>query len=253
MKLQFLSAGRIRLKKSIYIKSADRSETFEAPVSSALIRHSQGNVLFDTGCHPSVVEHGEERWGPLMKVMTPVMRAEETLLPSLAAVGVNPGDVDVVVCSHLHPDHCGCNAFFKKATIVVHSNEFEAAQAPGAEAAGYLRADWDHGQPTDLIKGERDVFGDGKLILIPLPGHTPGTMGATVHLDRDGSFLLVSDAVSLRENLDTDTVPRNTWNAEALLKSFEEIRRIEKSGATVICGHDDAQWQSLRKGVEAYE
>ena len=72
MKLHFLSAGRIRLKKSIYIKTADRSETFEAPVSSALIRHQQGNVLFDTGCHPSVVEHGEERWGPLMKVMTPL-------------------------------------------------------------------------------------------------------------------------------------------------------------------------------------
>ncbi len=90
-------------------------------------------------------------------------------------------------------------------------------------------------------------------MLIPLPGHTPGTMGAAVHLDRDGPFLLVSDAVSLRENLDTDTAPRNTWNAEALLQSYAEIRRIEKSGATVVCGHDDAQWQSLRKGAEAYE
>ena len=253
MKLQFLSAGRVRLKKSIYVKIADRSETFEAPVSSALIRHKQGNVLFDTGCHPSVVEHCEERWGPLMKVMTPVMRAEDTLLPSLSCVGVHPDDIDVVVNSHFHPDHCGCNQFFRKATIMVHSREIEAANAPAAEIAGYLRADWDHGQPTDAIEGERDVFGDGKVVLIPLPGHTPGTMGAQVNLDRDGSFLLVSDAVSLRENLDADTVPRNTWNAEALLKSFAEIRRIEKAGATVICGHDDAQWQSLRKGAEAYE
>jgi len=112
MKLQFLSAGRLRLKKSVYIKSADRSETFEAPVISALIRHKQGNVLFDTGCHPSVVEHGEQRWGSLMKVMTPVMRAEDTLLPNLACVGVNPDDIDIVVCSHFHPDHCGCNQFF---------------------------------------------------------------------------------------------------------------------------------------------
>jgi glyoxylase-like metal-dependent hydrolase (beta-lactamase superfamily II) len=253
MKLQFLPAGRVRLKKSVYIKTADRSETFEAPVSSALIRHRQGNVLFDTGCHPSVVEHGDERWGSLMKVMTPVMRAEDTLLPSLACVGVNPDDIDVVVCSHFHPDHCGCNQFFGKATVLVHAREIEAANAPGAEAAGYLRADWDHGQPTDAVTGERDVFGDGKLVLVPLPGHTPGTMGAVVHLDRDGQFLLVSDAVSLRENLDTDTAPRNTWNAEALLNSYSEIRRIEKLGATVVCGHDDAQWQSLRKGVEAYE
>jgi N-acyl homoserine lactone hydrolase len=253
MKLQFLAAGRLRLKKSVYIKSADRSETFEVPVSSALIRHAQGNVLFDTGCHPSVVEHGEQRWGSLMKVMTPLMRADETLLPSLACVGVQPDDIDVIVNSHFHPDHCGCNEFFRKATVMVHASEIEAANAPGAEAAGYLRADFDHGQPTDAVSGERDVFGDGKLILIPLPGHTPGTMGAAVHLDRDGSFLLTSDAVSLRENLDTDTVPRNTWNADALLNSFAEIRRIEKAGATVVCGHDAAQWQSLRKGPEAYE
>jgi N-acyl homoserine lactone hydrolase len=253
MKLQFISAGRLRLKKSIYDRSADRSATFEAPVSSALIRHKQGNVLFDTGCHPSVVEHGERRWGSLMKVMTPVMGAQDTLLPNLACVGINPDDIDVVVNSHFHPDHCGCNAFFRKATIIAHTREIEAAKAQGAETAGYLRADWDHGQKTDEVDGERDVFGDGKLVLIPLPGHTPGTMGASVHLDRDGSFLLVSDAVSLRANLDADTVPRNTWNAGALLNSFGEIRRIEKSGATIICGHDDAQWQGLRKGAEAYE
>jgi N-acyl homoserine lactone hydrolase len=253
MKLQFHSAGRLRLKKSVYIKGADRSETFEAPVISALIRHKQGNVLFDTGCHPSVVEHGEERWGSLMKVMTPVMRAEDTLLPSLACVGVGPDDIDVVVNSHFHPDHCGCNQFFRKATILAHAREIEAAKAAGAEAAGYLRADWDHEQSIDPVNGERDVFGDGKLVLIPLPGHTPGSLGAAVHLDRDGSFLLASDAVSLRESLDTDTSPRNTSNADALLNSYGEIRRIEKSGATVICGHDDAQWQSLRKGGEAYE
>ena len=253
MKLHFVSAGRLRLKKSIYDKTADRSETFEAPVSSALIRHRQGNVLFDTGCHPSVVEHGEARWGSLMKVMTPVMRAEDTLLPNLACVGVTPDDIDVVVNSHFHPDHCGCNEFFKKATVLVHAREIEAANAPGAEAAGYLRADWDHGQTTDAVNGERDVFGDGRLVLIPLPGHTPGTMGAKVNLDSGGSFLLASDAVSLRQNLDADTVPRNTWNAEALLKSFAEIRRIEQSGATIVCGHDEAQWQGLRKGAEAYE
>ena len=252
MRLHFITAGRLRLKRSIYDPAADRSETFEAPVSSALVRHRQGNVLFDTGCHPSVVEHAEERWGSLIKVMRPVMRAEDTLLPNLACAGISPDDIDVVVNSHFHPDHCGCNQFFRKATIMAHTSEIAAAKAPEAEKAGYLRSDWDHDQPTDAVSGERDVFGDGKLLLLPLPGHTPGTMGAQVNLERDGSFLLVSDAVSLRANLDADTAPRNTWNAVALLKSYGEIRRIEKAGATVICGHDEAQWQSLRKGPDAY-
>ncbi len=78
-------------------------------------------------------------------------------------------------------------------------------------------------------------------------------MGALVALERDGQFLLASDTVSLRSSLDTGVLPRNTWNAEALLKSWDEVRRIEARGATVICGHDDAQWQTLRKGADAYE
>ena len=253
MKLNFLSAGRLRMKKSIYIPGADRSETIDLPVSSALIRHKQGNVLFDTGCHPSVVDHAEERWGALAKMMKPIMGADEMLLPSLACVGLGPDDIDIVVNSHFHTDHCGCNQFFGKATILAHAKEVEAAKTPGAETAGYVRADWDCGQPMETVNGEKDIFGDASVVLVPLPGHTPGTLGALVNLDRDGQFLLASDAISLRHSLDTDTAPRNTWNAEALLKSFEEVRRIEKSGATVICGHDDLQWQSLRKGNEGYE
>jgi glyoxylase-like metal-dependent hydrolase (beta-lactamase superfamily II) len=253
MKLNFLAAGRLRMKKSVYIPGVDRSETIDLPVSSALIRHKQGNVLFDTGCHPSVVDHAEKRWGPLAEVMKPLMSANETLLPGLACVGLGPDDIDIVVNSHFHPDHCGCNQFFRKATILAHGREIEAAKAPGAETAGYLRADWDYGQPIETVNGEKDLFGDASVVLVPLPGHTPGTLGALVSLDRNGQFMLASDSVSLRQSLDTDTAPRNTWNVEEQLKTFEEIRRIERAGATVICGHDDKQWQSLRKGNEGYE
>jgi len=253
MKLNFLSAGRLRIKKSIYVAGADRSETIDLPVSSALIRHRQGNVLFDTGCHPSVVDHAEERWGQLAKVMKPLMSAEDTLLPGLACVRLEPDDIDIVVNSHFHPDHCGCNQFFRKATILAHAKEIEAAKAPGAESAGYLRVDWDYGQPIEPVDGEKDLFGDSSVVLMPLPGHTPGTLGSLVSLDCEGQFLLASDAVSLRQSLDTDTAPRNTWNVDEQLRTFAEVRRIEKGGARVICGHDDQQWQSLRKGSEGYE
>lgn len=253
MKLNFLTAGRLRMKKSIYVPGADRSDTIDLPVSSALIRHKQGNVLFDTGCHPSVVDDAENRWGPLAKVMKPLMSAHETLLPSLACTGLAPDDIDIVVNSHFHPDHCGCNQFFKKATFIAHAKEIEAARAPNAEAAGYLAADWDYGQPIEAVSGEKDLFGDSSVVLLPLPGHTPGTLGALVGLDRDGEFLLASDAVSLRQNLDADAAPRNTWNVDQQLNTYGQIRRIEKRGAKVICGHDDQQWQSLRKESQGYE
>jgi glyoxylase-like metal-dependent hydrolase (beta-lactamase superfamily II) len=253
MKLNFLAAGRLRMKKSVYVPGAERSEMIELPVSSVLIRHKQGNVLFDTGCHPSVVDHAEDRWGSLAKVMNPIMTSDQTLLSSLSCTGVGPDDIDIVVNSHFHPDHCGCNQFFKKATIFAHTKEIEAAKASNAEAMGYLKADWETGQPIEAVNGEKDIFGDSSVVLVPLPGHTPGTLGALVGLDRDGQFLLASDSVSLRRNLDADVAPRNTWNVDEQLKTFEEVRRIEKGGVTIICGHDDRQWQSLRKGPEGYE
>jgi N-acyl homoserine lactone hydrolase len=253
MRMHVLSGGRLRMRKNIFLPDADRSETIELSVPCMLLRHVRGNVLFDTGCHPSVPENPEERWGGLARLMTPIMQAGDNVINALEHIGLKPEDVDVVVCSHLHPDHCGCNAFFKRATFMIHAREVEAARAPGAETAGYLAAEWDHPMPIDLIAGERDLFNDGRIVLIPLPGHTPGTVGARVELERSGIFLLASDTVSRRETLDQGIVPRNTWNADALVKSLAEVKRMEAGGATVLCGHDDRQWAGLRKGADAYD
>jgi glyoxylase-like metal-dependent hydrolase (beta-lactamase superfamily II) len=241
------------MRKSIFLPQAERSETIELPVSSALLRHAQANVLFDTGCHPAVPEDPEGRWGGLAKLMVPIMQPGEHVLTGLAGLGLSPDDIDVVVNSHLHPDHCGCNAFFRKATFLIHTDELAAARAPGSEASGYLTADWDQPMPIDEVKGQRDMFGDGRIVLLPLPGHTPGSLGALAQLERSGTFMLAGDTVSLRETLDTGIIPRNTWNADALAKSLAEVRRIEASGATILCSHDAGQWAGLRKGANAYE
>ena len=253
MKMHLLSGGRLRMRKSIFMPDVDKSETIELSVPCALLRHAQGNVLFDTGCHPSVAEQTEARWGGLARLMTPIMAPGDNVVNALGGIGLSCNDIDVVICSHLHPDHCGCNTFFKRATFIVHRKEVEAARAEGALAQGYIAAEWEHGAPIDTIDGQRDIFGDGRIVLVPLPGHTPGTTGALVRLDRSGEFFLASDTVSFRSTLDTGVVPKNTWNADALVKSLAEIRRIERTGATVICGHDAGQWKSLRTGQDAYE
>ncbi len=253
MKMHFLSGGRLRMRKNIFLPAAERSETIELPVSSVLLRHGQANVLFDTGCHPTVAEAPEARWGGLAKLMVPIMQPGEHVLTGLAALGLAPEDIDVVINSHLHPDHCGCNEFFRNATFLVHAEEMAAARAPGSEAMGYIAVDWNLPMPVDEIAGQRDVFGDGRVVLLPLPGHTPGSIGALTRLERSGTFLLAGDTVSLRETLDTDIIPRNSWNGDVLLKSLAEIRRIEASGATIVCSHDAAQWATLRKGADAYD
>jgi len=253
MKMHVLSAGRLRVSKSMYDAGAPRGETLDVPVSSVLLRHSQGNVLFDTGFHPAAAEDAQARWGNLAKVMTPSSKPGDNVVNALAETGLRCDDIDVVVCSHLHADHCGCNTFFQRATFVIHAKEVEAARAPDAAKLGYLAAEWEQAAPLEVLDGQRDLFGDGRIVLLPLPGHTPGTTGALVALNKSGEFLLASDTVSLRSTLDTGIIPRNTRDPEALAKSLAEVRRIEAHGATILCGHDEAQWQTLRKGADAYE
>jgi N-acyl homoserine lactone hydrolase len=251
--MHILSGGRLAMRKRVYLPDADPDATIELPVLSILLRHAQGNVLFDTGCHPSLAEGAEARWGGMAKFIKPIMGPSDNVLAGLSGLGLSADDIDVVVNSHLHPDHCGCNAFFRKATVIVHALDLEAARAADSLARGYLAIEWDHPLPMETMSAERDLFGDGRIVLIPLPGHTRGSTGALVGLDRSGQFLLAADALSLRASLDRHIVPRNTWNAEMFLASLAEIRRLEKGGATLVCGHDAQQWETLRKGVEAYD
>jgi N-acyl homoserine lactone hydrolase len=253
MKMHALSGGRLRMRKNIYLPDAERGETIDLPISAFLLRHQQGNVLFDSGCHPSIAENAETRWGGMAKVLNPIFGPDDNVIGDLRRIGLAPDDVDVVICSHLHPDHCGCNAFFRKATFICHAEELAAARAPDAATKGYLPIEWDHPMGFEEITGERDVFGDDRIVVIPVPGHTPGTMVALVNLDRSGSFLLASDSVALKVHLDREVLPKNTWDVDLALASLAKIKRIEAGGATVLCGHDDAQWATLKKGGEAYD
>jgi glyoxylase-like metal-dependent hydrolase (beta-lactamase superfamily II) len=253
MKMHFLSGGRLRMRARTYYPGADREAMFELPVSCTLLRHAQGNVLFDSGCHPGVVDDAAGHWGALAVRMEPLHGATDNVVAQLALAGVAADDIDAVICSHLHTDHCGCNSFFPRASVIVHAAELAAARADTDAANGYYAADWDTGQRFDELTGARDVFGDGALTLLPLPGHSPGMTVAHVVLPRDGAFVLASDAVPVAVNLDQRFAPRNSWNMELTLAGFAEIARLQADGARVIYGHDDAQWQGLRKGAEWYD
>jgi glyoxylase-like metal-dependent hydrolase (beta-lactamase superfamily II) len=251
--MHVLSGGRLRMKKNVYVPVAGADELVELPVMCFLLRHPQGNVLFDTGCHPTIAAAPEVRWGGMAKFMVPIFGARENVVDELAKLELAPDDIDLVVNSHLHTDHCGCNEFFRKATLVCHERELETARSAGAEKRGYLAVDWQHPMTTDPLTGQRDLFGDGRIVLVPVPGHTAGSIGALVALDRSGTFFLAADAVALREILDHDHAARNNWNQDQALASLAEIRRIEGQGATIVCGHDAAQWDALRKGAHAYD
>jgi N-acyl homoserine lactone hydrolase len=252
MKMHLLSGGRLRMRRSVYHPGAAKEETMELPVSCALLRHPRGNVLFETGCSPEAAVDPETRWGGMARVMVPIFSPADTVVAQLPNLGLSADDIDVVVCSHLHPDHCGCNAHFHRATIFCHATELEAARADGALKMGYLPGEWDQPQGFSTFDGQHDLFGDGRIVLLPMPGHTPGMTTLLATLERDGRFLLASDAAAVSANLAQRSAPRNSWNLDRATDALIEIARIQASGTEVIFGHDDSQWQRLRHGEAFY-
>ena len=139
MKMHILSGGRVRIRKSIYFPGADRSETIELPVSCVLLRHPQGNVLFDTGCHPSVAENPEARWGGHRQAdgadhaaRRQCHRGPRRHRPRRLATSTSScARTCIRTIAAATPSS-------RRATFVIHARELEAARAPEAEASGYL-------------------------------------------------------------------------------------------------------------------
>lgn len=202
--------------------------------SCYLIRHGEDYLLWDTGIDASA------KGKPLDRNAGFDFTLDKTLVEQLAELGIGPEKIGRVGISHYHFDHSGQAASFAQATLLIGKGDFEAlkAGAPGTDARPL--AHWVSGPgKVEAVSGDKDVFGDGRVVMLDLPGHTPGHHGLLVRLSGGPTLLLTGDLAHFRENYDSDGVPRfNTDRADTLasLDRFKKIVGVE--GATVIVQHD---------------
>ena len=150
-------------------------ETFTVPFHVFLVEHDQGLVLFDLGAHPDLAHDPRSRLGAAADDFDVRITPEDDIIPQLAKIGVQPDDIAIVALSHLHYDHCGGIEFFPKAKFLVQEIELRFAHWPGVyQRSIYVPADFDHPVAWRELRGTHDVFGDGRVVLHPTPGHTPG-------------------------------------------------------------------------------
>jgi len=255
LKLYAMSCGRIRSRKKIYIPSAPKEEYVEAPMPVFLVKHPGGNLLFDTGPNPEVFINADAVWGGLAKAFQPIGDKDSGVVAQLKnRLGLAPDDISYVVNSHLHFDHSGGNRFFPDATFLVSQRELECARRPDLEGKGYFRAEWDLPLNYRTVEGELDVFGDGRIIIYPMPGHTPGHQAMLVRLEKHDPILLSGDSAAFRENFEQRVLPLNHLNKEEARLSIDRLHELmAKQKTMIIYGHDEEQWKSLKKAPAYYE
>lgn len=108
--------------------------------------------------------------------------------------------------------------------------------------------------PVTKLEGDHDVFGDGSVVLISTPGHTPGHQSLLVRLPKTGAIVLSGDAVHFQSNWENRRVPGGNFNKEQTLASMQRIADIlAKEHAQLWINHDKPQSDAQKKSPEFYE
>ena len=211
MRLHPLTCGWLTGKRGGFLEG-ERGE-LRVPVLAWLVEHPKGTLLFDAGMHPAAAVDPVARLGFLAELFRVELGRDETVGPRLRERNVDPGRVDWLVNSHLHFDHAGGNAEVPNARLVIQRREWEAGGDPDlARRNGFAPQDYELGHELVLVDGEHDVFGDGRVVCLPTPGHTPGHQSLRVRLET-GEFVLASDACYLRQTLEALHLPEEIGRA----------------------------------------
>jgi N-acyl homoserine lactone hydrolase len=241
-KLFAFTCGHLTIPTAFML--AGREGATRVPITSYLIDHPRGRVLFDSGLHVDTLHSPAEHIGDVLAAFHQFdYGTGEDIAARLTSIDVDPASITHVINSHLHFDHCGGNALLPNATVVVQRPELDAAKG-GGEVKGYVTADFDTGQPWQLINGEHDFFGDGSVVLIPTYGHTPGHQSVRVRTENK-EFVLCGDACYLKEALDTMTLPGIIADSDGVTRAFQLFRDLQSEGATIMYGHDLEFWQTI--------
>ncbi len=253
LKIYAMACGYLEFDRSLFFPDIEKGGRWTIPVPSYLICHPRGNVLFDTGVHCQAIHDPEGRLGFLAKIFAVRSQEDHEIVSQLARLGMRPDEIRYVVNSHFHFDHAGGNEFFPKATFLVQKKEMEGARDPEvAKKNGFDPKDFDHPLDYQLVDGEQDIFGDGRLILLPTHGHTPGHQSLRIRVSKDTELVLAGDACYTRENMDRNVLPRVAWQEEEMYRSLDLLRKLrDQKGAFLLYGHDPGQWQEIPHAPQA--
>jgi N-acyl homoserine lactone hydrolase len=238
------------------------------PVPAFLIRHpSAGAILVDTGLHPSIATDGKENFGGMAnRFGKPSLAAGEDVPAQLRKRGLDPGEIPVVVMTHMHIDHTSAISEFSKSTFVVSEAEWEAAASgPRPSLNGYRRPHFDYAFDYRTVDFDRtgnasyasfgrafDLFGDGSIHLAFTPGHSAGHMSVIARLAQN-DFVIGGDAMYTLAQMEGEApLPPRPFDAHNFRRSLQELRLFHSQfpDATITPGHDPEFYEKLSARYE---
>jgi N-acyl homoserine lactone hydrolase len=209
--------------------------------SCYLVRHGSDYLLWDTGISGDAL-------GKKVVDGAFTLTLKSRLVTQLAQIGVKPEQIAHVGISHYHDDHTGQVGDFAHATLLIGAGDFAAIKAGSVSYPHWatLFKPWIDGTAkVETVGRDKDVFGDGSVVMLGMPGHTPGHHVLLIRL-KSGAVLLSGDQFHATESFTHDQVPTFNTDRADTLASIDRFKQIATNlKAKVVIQHEPADVAKL--------
>ena len=226
LKIHPLHLGTITREMFLFSYWHKPGTIIEAPVLGWYLEGAAKKILVDTGGGDPESEHAS-RFMPYKR------EAKQSLENALKNIGVGCEDIDIVIATHLHWDHCAETRLFRNAEIIVQDAELKAARAPFPVQHGYVKSLFE-GIDYTVVSGDVEIVNGVTAILTP--GHTYGLQGVLVDAANQ-KYFIAADTIGLFSNLESDPPMIGGIYVDMKLY-YESLEKIGKLGATILPSHD---------------
>lgn len=230
--------------------------------SAILVRHPKGSLLFDTGLGNNI----DEQFKKNMPFWLKPFMAYKTIgsAQRLLAEEVKKNPIRMIILSHLHWDHASGIKDFPDAEIWTTRKEYDWAMGPDAPEGRYIQSQFSGKEikwrfiqfervPYENFDQSLDVFRDGSVVLVPLPGHTPGAIGMFVNLRSGKRVFATGDTTWTLEGF---KIPAHKFWISSLLVDYDKneteqsilkVHRLmeEYPKLVIVPAHDDKVQQAV--------
>ena len=221
---------KMEMDKGIFTYRYNHGIKFQVPVFCWYIEGTDQNILVDTGADADLAT--SFRGVPAEKVMA----FEE----ALASVGLNPDDIDLVIQTHLHWDHCANTSKCKNAKVLVSEDELRFAFSPHPTMNPSYKTDLLQDLNFVLVKGQYEVIPG--IELIPAPGHSPGSQAVAINTDQGKA--VITGFCCLKENFEPPREVKKDMPVTIhgthldVVQTFESLLRIKGIADILIPMHE---------------
>lgn len=263
MRIAVLHAGKMFSQAGFAYRGGNLAAPRVFGMAAILVRHPQGNLLFDAGFGSRVDAHVETI--PFLMRSLSKYEKESTVAEQLAAADIPQASLKGVVISHAHWDHVSGLEDLKNVPVWVNAAERQFIEngeeatvlARSIEGLNYHLYEFTGGPYLGFEKS-LDVFGDGSVVLVPAPGHTPGSVIGFVTLPGGRRYALVGDLVWQREGIEipaerpwlsSDMVDHDCGQVRRWIVHMHHLSRILPD-MVIVPAHDRRVLETL-PGLEA--